>query len=86
MPGVSRETIDSAGGPLIATVTTVKVNNQSIIVQGDPVTSHGSSPHNAAVMVGASGTVKAGGKFVCRQGDAASCTHTASGSGDVIAG
>jgi len=86
MPGISRDTIDNAGGSLIATVTTIKVNNQSIIVKNDSVTSHDSGPHTNATMIGSSGTVKAGGKFVCRQGDNASCGHTATGSGDVNAG
>jgi len=37
-------------------------------------------------MVGGSGTVFANGIPVSRAGDAASCGHPASGSGDVIAG
>jgi uncharacterized Zn-binding protein involved in type VI secretion len=43
-------------------------------------------PHLSPVMVGSSGTVFASGIAVSRAGDAASCGHTATGSGDVFAG
>lgn len=87
MPGVARVTVDVAGGLIVgALVPSVKVNNAPIAVKGAVVAGHGRSPHTAPVMVGASGTVRAGGIPVCREGDAASCGHVASGSGTVSAG
>ena len=88
MPGVSRDN-DTAGGDLIASQTTVKANNQSIIVDGDKVEPHDpggvhSSPQ--PTIVAGSKNVFIGGKAVVNAGDAASCGHTASGSGDVNVG
>jgi uncharacterized Zn-binding protein involved in type VI secretion len=85
MPGASRVGVDAAGGTIVgALAPTVKVNNSPIAVKGAPVAGHGRSPHSAPVMVGASGNVFANNIPVCRAGDAASCGHSASGSGDVI--
>ena len=87
MPGIARVGVDAAGGTIVGNLApTVFVNGSPIAVQGAAVAPHGRSPHNAAVMVGASGTVKANGIPVCRAGDAASCGDTASGSGTVNAG
>lgn len=85
MPGVSRVGVDSAGSSITGNlVPSVLVNGSPIAVKGAAVASHGA--HINPVMVGASGTVFAGGKPVCRAGDAASCGHSASGSGNVLAG
>ena len=85
--GVSRQGMDSAGGVISpATQSTVKANGAFINLPGAPVASHGRSPHSSAAMVGCSSTVKIGGVGICRQGDAASCGHTSSGSSDVKAG
>lgn len=87
MPGVSRVTVDSAGGVITgALAPTVYVNNNKIAVKGCAVASHGTAPHSAPTMQGSSSTVYANGIKVCRQGDAASCGHTASGSANVFSG
>ena len=87
MPGVARVGVDSAGGIITGGgQSTVYINGALAAVLGDGVAPHGSPPHNAAVMVEASGTVFAAGIPVCRAGDAASCGHRATGSGDVFAG
>lgn len=87
MPGVSRIGADNAGGTIVgALVPTVRVNGKLVVVRGAAVEGHGPGEHGGPVMVGASGTVFAGGKPVCRAGDAASCGHPATGSGDVFAG
>jgi uncharacterized Zn-binding protein involved in type VI secretion len=86
MPGIARVGVDAAGGTLLAGGNgNVYVNGALIEVQGGPVQGHGIGPHASPTMVGASGTVYANGIAVCRSGDAASCGHIASGSGDVFA-
>lgn len=89
MPGISRVGVDTAGGTITGNLApTVFVNGAPIAVQGADVESHAPAPPHvgAPVMVGASGTVFAHGIPVCRAGDAASCGHTANGSGNVFAG
>lgn len=87
MPGISRLYQDRAGGTLISgSNSTVFANGNPVAVLGTNVAGHGDSPHNGPVMISASGTVFANGVPVCRQGDSASCGHTASGSGNVSAG
>lgn len=87
MPGVSRVNTDNAGGLIVGNLApTVLANGSPIAVKGAAVVGHGLPPHAAPVMVGASGTVFAQGVAVCRAGDAASCGHAASGSGNVLAG
>ena len=87
MPGVSRVGIDNAGGTIVGNLApTVLVNGAPIAVKGAQVAGHGRSPHSSPVMSGSSGTVKANGIEICRAGDAATCGHAASGSGNVIAG
>ena len=44
MPGVSRDN-DTAGGDLIPSQTTVKVDGELVIVDGDGVAGHGVAPH-----------------------------------------
>ena len=93
MPGASRVGVDVSVGTINGPgVPSVKVNGAPISVPGDAVAPHsccgspGCGKHCSATMVGSSGTVKAGGKFVCRAGDAATCGHVATGSADVIIG
>lgn len=88
MPGVSRVGTDSAGGTIVGNLApTVFVNGSPVVVRGAVVVGHGDPPHSPMpVMVGCSGTVFACGIPVVRQGDAASCGHPASGSGNVFAG
>ena len=90
MPGISRNSTDSArGGALINSQSTVSANGQPVIVHGDSVTSHGDAPHAAATMIAShtsSDNVFIGGVAVCNAGDAATCGHYASGSGNVFVG
>ena len=44
MPGVSRDN-DTAGGDLIPSQTTVKVDGELVIVDGDGVAGHGVASH-----------------------------------------
>ena len=76
MPGVCRN-VDIAGGLLIATQSTVKANGNNIIINGDPVTGHGRSPHAAAIMIAVSNNVFIGGVAVCKVGNVATCGHPA---------
>lgn len=87
MPGISRLYQDRAGGSLISGGnSTVFANGTPIAVLGTNVAGHGDSPHSGPIMISGSGTVFTNGIPVCRQGDSASCGHTASGSGNVGAG
>ncbi len=87
MPGISRVVQDSAGGPIVSSANgSVFANGIMVAVRGAAVAGHGKNEHAAPIMVGASGSVFASGINVCRQGDSASCGHTATGSGDVFAG
>ena len=74
-------TVDSAGGVILPSHNTfVTYNGKFYAVVGDPVTSHGIAPHNAAVMATGSSFVTINGIRLCRQGDIASCGHAATGS------
>jgi uncharacterized Zn-binding protein involved in type VI secretion len=87
MPGIARKGLDAAGGVQLAGGQgSVHANGARVVVLGDPVAGHGEPPHAAPVMAQASASVFAGGKPVCRAGDAASCGHATSGSADVAAG
>jgi len=86
MPGVTRKTIDFAGGALKEGSPNVFVNGKEAVRVGDEVTPHGDSPHNSAVMSEGSSTVFVNGIALCRAGDAASCGDNASGSDNVFAG
>lgn len=86
MPGVSRVNQDTAGGTITGNLApTVFVDNKPIAVKGAAVANHGISPHSSPVMSGHSGNVFANNIAICRAGDAASCGHGATGSGDVFA-
>ena len=87
MPGVSRVGVDTAAGTIVGNLApTVLVNGSPIAVKGAEVAPQGRGPHRSPVMSGSSGTVKANGIEICREGDAASCGHPATGSGNVNAG
>jgi uncharacterized Zn-binding protein involved in type VI secretion len=87
MPGISRVGVDAAGGKIVGNLApTVYVNNAPVVVKGATVEGHGRSPHSGPVMDKSSGTVRANNIEICRAGDAASCGHAATGSGDVNAG
>ena len=84
--GICRNSVDTAGGALISSQSSVKVNGSNVIVNGDSVTPHGDAPHSSAVMIAGSNNVFVGGIAVCNAGDAATCGHTASGSSKVNVG
>jgi len=87
MPGIARVGEDSAGGTIVGVLApTVFVNGCNVAVEGAAVSGHGLPPHSGPVMSGHSATVFACGIPVCRQGDAATCGHAATGSGDTFAG
>ena len=86
MPGICRNTTDSAGGDLIASQSTVNANGAAVVVHGDDVTGHGVGLHAGPTMIAGSNNVFIGGIAVCNAGDAATCGHTASGSSDVNVG
>ena len=87
MPGIARVGVDSAGGTITGNLApTVFVNGSPIAVKDAAVAGHGLPPHASPVMVGCSSTIFANGIAICREGDAASCGHAASGSGNVSAG
>jgi len=89
MPGIARVGVDTAGGIIIGALAPgVYVNGALIVCQGSAVTPHPPGGIHTAgpVMVGHSSSVRANGIPICRAGDAASCGHTATGSGDVFAG
>jgi uncharacterized Zn-binding protein involved in type VI secretion len=87
MNGVARVDIDSAGGLILGPgIPKVLINGSPVAVVGDAVAPHGQYQHAAPVLIEGSAKVFAGGKPVCRQGDAASCGHTiANGSSNVVA-
>ena len=70
---------------LVEQLYNVFANGQPVVRIGDAVQPHGRGPHAGPVMVGGSGNVKANGIGVSRAGDAASCGHSATGSGNVFA-
>ena len=64
MPGVSRDN-DTAGGDLIPSQSTVKANDELIIVDGDGVAGHGIAPHiPQTISADLQSTVKIGGVAV----------------------
>lgn len=81
MPGLARQTADSAGGAqLNGGQSFVRVDGLKVVVVGDPVANHGSSPHAAATMIQGSTLLRIDGVAACRAGNAASCGHTTTGS------
>lgn len=87
MPGIARVGLDTAGGTILGgNQSTVYVNGALAAVIGDDVSPHGDIPHDSPTMVEGSSTVFINKIGVCREGDAASCGHTATGSSDTFAG
>ena len=85
MPGVSRD-IDTAGGDLIPTQSTVFANNEEVIIDNDPVAGHGSGAHAAPTMIAGSNNVFVNNIPVVNQGDKATCDHVSTASPNVNAG
>ena len=87
MPGVSRKDVDTAGGAITGGSGNTFINGSGCARIGDSVAPHPSGfPHQVAVMASGSSKVFCNGISVCRQGDSASCGHTASGSSNTFAG
>ncbi len=87
MPGIARVFQDTAGGLILGMGnSTVFVNGLPASVLNDSVAGHGTGTHAGPTMVVSSGTVFCSGIGTCRQGDSASCGHSATGSGNVFAG
>ena len=84
--GICRNSVDTAGGALISSQSSVKANGENVIVNGNSVTPHCYSPHKSATMIAGSNNVFVGGIAVCNAGDAATCGHNASGSDNVNVG
>lgn len=81
MPKISLEEDDSAGGPLISKKqSTFKINGKKVIVEGDSVTSHGKSPHDAAKVNEGSSWFTWEGKKVIVEGKPATCGDLTTGS------
>jgi uncharacterized Zn-binding protein involved in type VI secretion len=79
MPGICRDTTDTAGGKLNSTQTTVYAGGQLVIIDGDSVDSHGISLHDSPTMIAGSNKVYIGGVAVCNAGDLATCGDDATG-------
>jgi uncharacterized Zn-binding protein involved in type VI secretion len=82
MPAVQRQgDPNSSGGINTSGVASVRVNGRPIVVPGISVTPHpccgqpGCGIHCSAVTTGGSGTVRAGGRSVIRDGDSDTCGH-----------
>lgn len=69
-------TPDAAGGPVIATQAWYRIDLLPVVRLGDPVTSHGNSPHDAVVMASSTLWYRIDMVGVCRAVDVASCGHT----------
>jgi len=94
MPAVQRQgDPNGSGGINTSGVASVRVNGRPIVVPGISVTPHpccgdpGCVIHCSAVTCGGSGSVRAGGQPVIRDGDADTCGHSrVAGSSTVRAG
>tara|TARA_Y100000816_G_scaffold280185_1_gene253274 strand:+ start:745 stop:1014 length:270 start_codon:yes stop_codon:yes gene_type:complete len=84
--GICRNSVDTAGGALISSQSSVKANGENVIVNDDNVTPHGDSLHNDAKMIAGSNNVFVGGIAVCNAEDLATCGHNAAGSSNVNVG
>lgn len=84
MPGIARVGTDSAGGIILGGGQSfVRVQGDLWAVLGDAVAGHGLPPHAGPTMAEGSQFVRINGIPVCRAGHAATCGHTATGSGSM---
>lgn len=84
--GVARQNVDSAGGLITQGSSDVLVNGSGVVYISAAVQSHGDGSHASATMIEGSSSVFVNGRQVVREGDQASCSHSASGSSDVFCG
>lgn len=80
-----RTGVDTAGGGIIGPGSPIQSilrdQGQAVAVFAEPVQNHGTGGHASATMVGSNNVLRAAGVLACRLGDAATCGHTATGSG-----
>jgi len=88
MPKVERNgDMNTGGGIAQMGATTVFVNGKQIMLPGQPVTSHGESPHDNPRTQGGSSTVFADNQKVIHENDIDTCGHKRSSpSPDVFVG
>lgn len=81
MPGIAVKALDFAGGAQIAGGQDwFTVEDQPVVLLGDPVTPHGPPPHSPLpVMAQGADWMSIDGVPVCREGHAASCGHATTG-------
>ena len=84
--GVSRAYVDSAGGMILVGNPNFYLDGFPVAVEGNPVQSHGDSPHNSAVIVNGTPGFVINGIPVCTTGSQASCGHPATGSSSFSVG
>ena len=84
--GISRKTVDTAGGAITSGSSSVYINGSAAARHGDTVASHGLSPHNTATLVSTSRSVFINGIRVVASNNVATCGHAASGSANVLVG
>ena len=78
--GVLRAYLDTAGGTILVGNPNFYLDGFPVAVEGNPVQSHGDSPHNNAVMVAGSPNFVVNGIPVCTTTSQASCGHFATSS------
>lgn len=78
--GVLRAYLDTAGGTILVGNPNFYLDGFPVAVEGNPVQSHGDSPHNNAVMVAGSPNFVVNGIPVCTATSQASCGHFATSS------
>lgn len=78
--GITLQGLDVAGGKQLGGgQTRFRINGVPVVLLGDPIQSHGNSPHNNAVMVEGSSLFRIGGVPVVLEGHKASCGHVTTG-------
>lgn len=82
MRGVTRKTLDTAGGvELNGGQNWFTVDDQPVVLHMDPITPHGPPPHSPDPrQLATSNWLNIDGKNVAAQGDPATCGHIATGS------
>lgn len=86
MPGVCRAYLDRAGGTILVGNPMFFVDGLPVSLQGNPVESHGISPHNNAIMVQGNPNFVVGGISVCTTASRASCGDLPTGSSTFFVG
>lgn len=78
--GIAVKSTDSAGGTQLAGGQSFfKVEEEHVVLLGDPIAGHGIPPHDSPVMAQGSSWMTLNGTPACRQGHLASCGHPSTG-------